>query len=164
MDTLTIGGKDVEIRLREIVCQKILRRFNKVYQLQKYDKKINKEIEFVKQSYEELRNKLQEYKENNVVDETEYHEKFKKLTIEENNIITRIKNNIPDRYFYWAVWKVMVKKGIWPFRKPFRSYGHLRKQIERGETIKAIGYIGEKLLGYKTNVQDMDDDKNKKKA
>lgn len=54
--------------------------------------------------------------------------------------------SIPDHFFFWAVWTVIVKRRCWPFRKPFRSIHVMVKELEIDEFEKLVGFVQERIF------------------
>ena len=61
---------------------------------------------------------------------------------------------INDIFFFWALWKVLLKKRTWPFRKPFRSLKHLVSNIEIEEATTIVQLIGDRILHTETKRED----------
>lgn len=57
---------------------------------------------------------------------------------------------MPNWFFTWAAWKVLEKRGIWPFRKPFRSLRHMAGEIELQEFKNVITMLGKAVLNTQT--------------
>jgi hypothetical protein len=159
MDTVTVGGKEVQVRLREMVCMNIARKFNRIQSTSSQIRRKNMSVAKIKEMFEESRDDMKKLFDAGGMNEQEYQERYRASIRAENIQIKATRIIIPDVFYYWAVWKVMVKRGIWPFRSPFRSFRHMRKEIERGEAIAVIQFINEKIFGYKTI---LDDDSKKK--
>jgi hypothetical protein len=53
---------------------------------------------------------------------------------------------IPVNFFVWVLWKVIEKRGIWPFRKPFRSIHHLKKSILLDEMPLLVQFIQTRIF------------------
>lgn len=53
---------------------------------------------------------------------------------------------MPNWFFYWSVWQVIVKRGFWLWKKPFRSRRHMAKQIGRDEFMDIIHFVGNTIL------------------
>ncbi len=49
-------------------------------------------------------------------------------------------------YVFWTVWKCLEKKGVWPFRKPFRSIRHMSKSILFEEFNDVSSFMNSKIL------------------
>lgn len=49
---------------------------------------------------------------------------------------------IPNKFFFWSVWTCLIKKGIWPFRKPYRTMSSMVRDINRDEYEKIISFTG----------------------
>lgn len=62
---------------------------------------------------------------------------------------------IPNIFFFWAVWKLLVKLGCWPLRKPFRSLAHMISEIEQDEVMGILTFLGDTILH--TDVTDRED-------
>lgn len=159
MDTLKIGGVEHEVRFRYVTCQDIMLKFNKVFTANKYDPAKNRNVADLRKMFNEQRSDLLIQKEAGNIGDDEYRNMFKKLTAHESSMISAVRVSIPDRYFFEAAWRVLEKRGVWPFRKPFRSMRHMIREMNKDEAAGAVQMIGEKILGYKTEVQT--DDKKK---
>jgi hypothetical protein len=141
------------------MCQEIMLDFNKVFNANKYDTKKNKQAADIKALFEQQRADLLTLKDSGAFTESEYTDNYKKLTAQESSMLVAVKTTIPDKYFFNAAWKVLEKRGVWPFRKPFRSERHMIREMDKDEATGAVRMIGEKILGYQTTVED-----DKKKA
>ena len=64
---------------------------------------------------------------------------------------------IPNDFFFWVIWKCLVKKGIWPLKKPFHSMGNMIKKIRKDEYRKIVDFVGNEILG---NMEEGKDSKN----
>jgi hypothetical protein len=49
-------------------------------------------------------------------------------------------------FFVWVIWKIINKKGIYPFRKPFRSIHVLKKAILFDEMPVLVQYIQTRIF------------------
>ena len=36
---------------------------------------------------------------------------------------------VPNEFFFWAIWKCLVKRGFWIWKKPFKSMNAMIKEI-----------------------------------
>jgi len=54
-----------------------------------------------------------------------------------------------NMFFFWTTWECLIKRGIWPFKKPFRSLAHMIKSINDNEYEEVINYTTNKILGVK---------------
>lgn len=151
-DQIKIGGRDVEVRRREYICRLIMKRFNEVYTSQKRKIQEEQELAAIQIVYQKQLESVQEFKDKGVITDQEYKDTVSKIHVEniKNQMATR--TSIPTKYFYWAIWKIIIKHGIWPFRQPFRSYRHMTKEIENDEAIEIVKYIGEKIMRYPTTI------------
>lgn len=130
-----IGGKDVQIRLKDTTCKMIIDKFNEVRLSKKHNDFIEKKI---KELDEIFNNSFQYYDDcisKDVVSDDEYQNaksEMNKLKMQE---IFKLKNLLTDDVYMWAIYQLIEKKGIWPFRYPFRSFRHMRREIEKDEFI-----------------------------
>jgi hypothetical protein len=67
--------------------------------------------------------------------------------------------NFPPMFFYYAIWKCLIKRGIWPFKKPFRSLRKMISEIEIDEAGDLINFVGKRMLRMKEFESDGDDKK-----
>lgn len=148
METIKIGGNDYEVRFKYVTCQKIIKKFNKIFTENKYDAKKNKAISNIANLYADQYDELKKMHEANAITEEEYQKQYKELVSQESQMITATKTMIPDTYFFEATWDVLVKKGFWIFRKPFKSMKHMINEIDKDEAVAVIHIIGSKILGY----------------
>ncbi len=158
METIKIGGKDYEVRFKYVTCQEIMKRFNKIYTENKYGPKKRKAIESISNLYAVEYETIKKMRDDAVITEEEYVERYKVLTIQESQMIQKIKVTIPDTYFFEATWEVLVKRGFWIFRKPFRNMKQMIREIDKDEAVAVINIIGSKILGYNA-----DEEESKKK-
>lgn len=157
--TIKIGGKDCEVIVREATRKKLAKRFNRVLSIQQHDAKSNKELADVRRLYQSYYEELLEYKNKGIITEEEMKEKSKQLAQEEMSFIRAMKTFIPDKYYYFAIWDLLVKKGIWPFRKPFRSANQMYKNLLSEEAKEIIKFINKEVLFRPTT--EVEDDKKK---
>lgn len=52
-----------------------------------------------------------------------------------------------DYFIFWCLWKVVLKKGFWPFRKPFRSLRHMMKEVRWDEFQNLFEFISVRVVG-----------------
>jgi hypothetical protein len=69
--------------------------------------------------------------------------KFKKKDIALKQMV------IPNEFFFKVLWKCVDKKGIWPFRKPFRSKKHMADSILYDELAEVIQFVSRFVLDIK---------------
>jgi hypothetical protein len=154
METIKIGGVDRAVRFRYVTCQKLMTEFNRVFKDAQNDPAKNRQVSELKQLYDNQRADLLKLKEADEVTADEYAAMYKKIGAQEAQMITAVKVQIPDGYFFKAAWSVLEKHGVWPFRKPFRSMRHMVGEMEKDEAIGAVQMIGEKILGYPPSPED----------
>lgn len=53
---------------------------------------------------------------------------------------------IPHHFYFWSIWKCLVKRGFWPFRKPYRSMRQMIKDIDKNELNEMVIFVGQKIL------------------
>lgn len=53
-------------------------------------------------------------------------------------------------FIFWCLYKCIQSKGIWPFKKPFRSLGYMIKRIRQNEYDDIVDFFNEHILGQKT--------------
>lgn len=51
-----------------------------------------------------------------------------------------------DKFIFWCVWKSLTKRGVWPFRKPFRSMAHMIKRLEADEYQGCCDFVASAVL------------------
>lgn len=151
MDIIKIGGRDCEVRFKYVQCQKIIKKFNKIFTDNKYDAKKNKAIKNIIKLYADQYEEIKKMQEANVLSDDEYQKKYKELVSQESQMIAATKSMIPDTYFFEATWDVLVKRGYWIFKKPFKSMKHMIREIDKDEAVAVIHIIGSKILGYDTD-------------
>jgi len=150
MEKVIIGGEERDVRLLTEVCDGIFKEFYQAYAKNKNNPRTNKAIAEIKQLYDEQRRELLQAYEGGVLTKEDFDLRALKMQTAEFDTLDKMKVNIPKKYFYDAIWKVLVKKYFWPFRKPFRSKRHMVKNMELHEGIQVITFIGQKILGFKT--------------
>lgn len=57
---------------------------------------------------------------------------------------------IPNQFYFWVCWKCLVKRGWWPFKKPFRSMRQMIKHIRKDEFQKMVTLAGHDILEMRT--------------
>ena len=159
MDVVKIGGVDRKILLREFVCNKLLVKYNEIISSQNYQNESNRKLAEIKNKYEQLRTSLREYLDRGICTDAEYADRYKKLGQEEIIESMVIPKTVPDSFLYYCAWRLLVKSGIWPFRKPFRSYRHMYKNMLRGEAVAIVQFILSQVFGYKVTIDDPDSKK-----
>jgi hypothetical protein len=68
---------------------------------------------------------------------------------------------IPNYFYFWSIWKILVKKGFWPFRRPFRSRRKMIKEILSDEFVKMVTFIGEKVLNTQSEDKEQENSESK---
>ncbi|HAJ78411.1 MAG TPA: hypothetical protein DCO75_01450 [Fibrobacteres bacterium] len=170
METLIIAGKEVRIKEFELKINGIMREYwdilsginsweSKSSIVRKYLRQKNNQIKGIKNFIQSRRDELTKFFDAKTLSEEDYVIKLDNLAFTEVDLINKVKSEIPPNFFYESTWKLLVKRGIWPFKKPFRSYRQMMKNAERPEMMNAIKYIGEKVLGYKTNIDELPEKK-----
>lgn len=63
---------------------------------------------------------------------------------------------VPDYVFFQFAWSVLVKKGFWLWKKPFRNMYKLIKSIRQDEFIVLVQYVGSEILkiNYMSDVKE----------
>jgi hypothetical protein len=170
METLIIAGKEVKIKEYERKINGIMREYWEILHglatwesdkgiIRKYLKEKDVEIKKINEFIRERRAALTDFYDKKVITEDEYDQKLEDLITTQVDLVGKIKNEIPPQFFFRSTWNLLVKRGVWPFRTPFRSYRHMMKDAERPEMMNAVKFIGEKVLGYKTNIEELPEKK-----
>lgn len=159
IEHINIGGKQVEVRRKEYIKNQIVRRFNEVYSSQKRKDLEERNVAAIREIAEGQRKVAQESVNANILTPEEYKAALEKISADQLTNELAIKTSIPNTYFYWAAWKLIVKKGVWPFMKPFRSYRQMCKEIEMDETMEVVRFIGSKILKYPTVINESTQEK-----
>lgn len=60
---------------------------------------------------------------------------------------------MPDKFFFWALFTLLDKRGFLFWKKPFRSVRHISKNILRDEAMAIVKFIGEGVLYTRTEAQ-----------
>ena len=61
---------------------------------------------------------------------------------------------VDNKFFIWATWLILVKKGFWIFKKPFKSANQLRKLILKDEFENIVNIISSRILDIKESSND----------
>lgn len=56
---------------------------------------------------------------------------------------------LPNKLYFWIIWKCLVKKRFWPLRKPFRSQRQMTKRIRSNEFQEMVDLAGRDILKLK---------------
>jgi hypothetical protein len=170
METIVIGGKDVQIKQFELQTREIIKEYVDVLKglaswksksrlVRKYLRQKDSAIKKINAFYHEQVEELSEFLVNGAIEKDAHDEKMRELLEAQVSLVEKVKSNIPNDFFYESTWKLIVHRGFWPFRKPFRSYRQMIKQSEVMELANCIKFIGDKVLGYKTNIDELDGQK-----
>jgi len=170
METIVIAGKNVQIKQFELQTREILKDFKDVLNgIASWDSKNRKVKKYIKQKdravkqlddfYNPRMDELSEFLVNGVITKEEHDKSVNELLETKVQLAAKIRDEIPNDFFFESTWKLIVHRGIWPFRKPFRSYRQMIKQAEHPELMNCVKFIGEKVLGYKTNIEEIDGQK-----
>ncbi len=68
---------------------------------------------------------------------------------------------IPNEYFFRVLWRVLEKKGWWLWKKPFRSYKQMVKNILKDELQDIVNMIAYRVLNMAKPTTGEDDSKKK---
>jgi len=170
METITIGGKEVQIKQFELQTREIIKEYFDVMNgiaswksdsklVMKYLMEKQKALDGIDLFYRDRRNELDEFWEKKIISDDDYSAKLDEISQAAIDLKEKIRNEIPQDFFFESTWKLIVHRGVWPFRKPFRSYRKMIKQAERPELMNCVKFIGEKVLGFKTNIEEIDGQK-----
>lgn len=152
--TVKIGGQDREIILLDYTLIKLKKRYNKLTRIWKQSKQLNKDICDITERYNDFRAELDALHKKEAISADDYKAQYKKSIIDEATHIALTKMFIPPSFFYYCCWKVLAKKGVYPFRKPFRSLVHMSKCMRKGERENVIKFISEQVLDFAVKVEE----------
>lgn len=78
--------------------------------------------------------------------QTRMRELYQHKAEEEAEALKSYRFILPAEFFYRIAYKLLVKSGVWPFRKPFRSWRQIKRVIHHDEIISLITFIGKEIL------------------
>lgn len=127
MQTIKIGGVDREIILRHRQVNRFKRQYNRIYSYQ-FNKLVN-----------------DTYPDKKVLKGLSQDEMME-LVKKNANIFSQASFSIPDWFWYQIVYVSLVKRGVWPFRRPYRSWRDMAQDIRKDEYFAIVHFVASQIL------------------
>ncbi|PKL35873.1 MAG: hypothetical protein CVV44_20365 [Spirochaetae bacterium HGW-Spirochaetae-1] len=137
MQTIKIGGVDREIILRHRQVNRFKRQYNRIYSY-----RFNKLVNDTYPDKKVLKGMSQE--------------EMTELVKKNAEIFNRASFSIPDWFWYKTVYRSLVKRGLWPVRRPYRSWREMAQDIRKDEYFAIVHFVASEILDLNVPVVNVD--------